>query len=183
MCPSICTDSVSGKLLPVVCGVPSLQFGSAVERGFRRVLLVFDAVDCRWCNTGLYRFERLCQFKLPYQRLHVALCPRTCTNLFPDSFFPSAGFRDRVTGARGIVGTDGDIWSSVVSGVHGYRLIFCGATVCGAGTDRTYAFNLRCVQVFTSSVSRRVSSRLRGIVAALRVNCRVSVRAVTLGLG
>ena len=72
--------------------------------------------------------------------------------------FPSAGNRHFSTGALTNVGSEGNIWVSTLSGTTGYRLIFCGPTICGAEAGRTNGFPLRCVQAFADYSG---TSRLR----------------------
>ena len=97
------------------------------------------------------------------------------------TFFPTAGFRHRESGALDNIGSESDVWGSAISAAGGFRLLSYNALVCVLGTSRGNGFSLRCVQAFMDSVSGRSSSRLRVSGTNSRVRPSSSVLMVTTG--
>ena len=64
-------------------------------------------------------------------------------------FFPPAGYRFSTSGTLAVVGSEGHVWSSLLSGTSSCRLAFRSVGVGSDGVVRAYGFILRCVQEIT----------------------------------
>ncbi|MDR3117949.1 MAG: fibrobacter succinogenes major paralogous domain-containing protein [Mediterranea sp.] len=63
------------------------------------------------------------------------------------TFYPASGYRYHTSGALTGTGSDGDWWSSAVSGAIAYHLAFYSSVVYPAySSSRAYGLAVRCVQ-------------------------------------
>ena len=90
-------------------------------------------------NTGGYRANG--------RLLH---CVQAFTGLFRRDFFPSAGFRDRLSGALSNIGSNGYFSCSTTSESDVWRPRFVSDNASlGTAGGRAHAFSMRCVQALT----------------------------------
>lgn len=62
---------------------------------------------------------------------------------------PAAGYRNNSSGTSNNQGSNGNYWSSSVSGTNARNVNFNSGTVNGNTNNRANGFSVRCVQVFT----------------------------------
>jgi len=61
-------------------------------------------------------------------------------------YLPAAGYRDVFAATLASVGTNGNYWSSTVTGTNAYSLSFISGTVIpGYGNFRGGGFSVRCI--------------------------------------